>query len=91
MPWLADMEQEMLENTEPYTNPDGLAADFENPRELILAVIDSGHGSEGGRRTQVYVNEFNGKEFIVPANCVIRRIDFMGDPVLVRRRNQTFF
>lgn len=82
-PWFGRVNQEALENTNPYNEDSVFYKDgYETPREFIKAVLESNTNEQ---RTEVFVNERTGEEFIVPALCYVGEIDGLGDPVLYRR------
>lgn len=79
-PWFGRVNQEALENTTPYSKDSIIYKDgYETPRDFIKAVLES---STEEKRTEIFVNQRNGEEFIVPALCYVGEVDGLGDPVL---------
>lgn len=84
-PWFGKSEQQMLEDDTPFKEQTG--SDIKTPRDMILRVIDQEHSDprfafNDGTRTEIFVNERTGKEFIVPGGCFVGSVDISGDPLL---------
>ena len=82
-PWFGRINQEILENNNPYNEDSMFYKDgYETPRDFIKVVLES---NTEEKRTEIFVNQRNGEEFIVPALCYVGEVDGLGDPVLYRR------
>lgn len=83
-PWFARMEQELLENTEPYTDTEDKLA--ETPRDLMHQLVDymAENAGPGERSTRIFTSPKDGKEYIVPGNCYVGKVNFWGEPTLYR-------
>lgn len=80
-PWFGRMEQEYIENTDPYpVDSDFAKAGYKNPNELMKAVFAMSKDTEWP--TEVFVNENTGEEFVVPGLCYVGKVDGFGDPIL---------
>lgn len=76
-PWFAKMDQTMLEDVEPFPSDSIFAGKYKNQNEFIKSVLEN-------TETTVFVNEQNGKEFVVPSLCYVYDVDYWGDPILMR-------
>jgi len=86
-PWFADTEQKMLEDTEVRIWFAGTPDETEQSgRDWFMQILEYGESVKepGERRTELFVNERNGAEFIVPAYCYVGEVDGLGDPILFR-------
>lgn len=89
-PWFGNLEQKMLENTDPYDEDSDFAkSGIKSPSAFIKRLIELERTDQFAlnydRKTEIFANEKNGKEFIVPANCYIGEVDYFGEPILYRR------